>query len=179
MRRLLLFLGIFLLAVPSIAFAVQREVGPGQTYETIQACEDAANSGDICNVHAGTYNEQVVIEKANLTLQNNSGDTPIVNAGGGANMCFYNAANSTTIKGFACTNFGTAPVGTRGIHSINGLTGVSIRNNIVHDGYGYGIEVIGGTVTLIDGNTVYNLVNSAGGTAANGIVVQSAASTDA
>src|SRR5262245_11317002 len=36
-------------------------VGPSSTYHTIMAAVSAANSGDVINVNAGTYQEQVVI----------------------------------------------------------------------------------------------------------------------
>jgi hypothetical protein len=66
-----------LLLAPSV-FATQREVGTGQTYGTIQTCMNAAASGDICNVHAGTYTETVSFQTNGVTLQVNSGDTVIL-----------------------------------------------------------------------------------------------------
>ena len=42
-----------LFLAPSV-FATQREVGTGLAYSTMQLCINAAASGDICNVHAGT-----------------------------------------------------------------------------------------------------------------------------
>jgi hypothetical protein len=67
-------------AVP--AQATQREVGSGQTYTTIQACINAMAAGDVCNVHAGTYTEQLTLSSGtsgNLkTIQRNGSDSVIV-----------------------------------------------------------------------------------------------------
>src|SRR5271166_5050967 len=66
------------LFVPAV-FAAQKEVGAGQTYATMQACMNAAASGDVCNVHAGTYAENVTFKTNGVTLQVNSGDKVTVN----------------------------------------------------------------------------------------------------
>lgn len=70
------------LLVPSTLWAAQREVGSGQTYTTIQACINAMAAGDVCNVHAGTYTEQLTVSSGtagNLkTIQRNGSDTVIV-----------------------------------------------------------------------------------------------------
>ncbi len=50
---------------------------PGATYTTIQAAVNAASSGDTVQVCAGTYDEQVVIDGKDITLQG-AGDTTIV-----------------------------------------------------------------------------------------------------
>jgi IPT/TIG domain-containing protein len=45
-----------------------RQVGPGQTYPTIQAAIDAATKRNLILVHPGTYNENLVLAK-NVKLQ--------------------------------------------------------------------------------------------------------------
>jgi predicted outer membrane repeat protein len=53
--------------LPSPVWAATLQVGPSQTYTTIQAAIDAAQSGDIIEIAAGDYEESVLITKA-LTL---------------------------------------------------------------------------------------------------------------
>jgi pectin methylesterase-like acyl-CoA thioesterase len=58
-------LRIFLAVSLSVAaFASTLQVGSGQTYTTIGACITAASSGDTCNIHAGTYTEQLTMKAA-------------------------------------------------------------------------------------------------------------------
>ncbi|EFA69516.1 cadherin domain-containing protein [Cylindrospermopsis raciborskii] len=65
------------------------EVGPGQTYTTIQAAIDAASNGDVVRVLSGVYNENVTINKS-VTLEGpNKGirpTTPDINLTGGINI---------------------------------------------------------------------------------------------
>lgn len=56
--------------------AATLNVGPGQTYTTIQAAVTAASPGDTIHVAAGTYAEQVTIAKA-LTLEG-AGATTVI-----------------------------------------------------------------------------------------------------
>ena len=50
------------------AGAADLLVGPGQTYETIQAAVDAAASGDAIIIDPGTYPEQVLVDAKDLTI---------------------------------------------------------------------------------------------------------------
>ncbi|QNP30989.1 cadherin domain-containing protein [Cylindrospermopsis curvispora] len=65
------------------------EVGPGQTYTTIQAAIDAASNGDVIRVLSGVYNENVTINKS-VTLEGpNKGIRPTIpdiNLTGGINI---------------------------------------------------------------------------------------------
>jgi len=80
--RKLLFLLIFLCP---LLHATQYEVGPGQTFTTIQSCMTAIAPGDICNAHASTYNENNLTWGAAgtvgnyKTLQNNGTDIITIN----------------------------------------------------------------------------------------------------
>ena len=60
-----------------------REVGAGQTHTTIQACLNVAVAGDTCNVHTGTYTEQLTLQSSGtlanrITLKNNGSDVVTV-----------------------------------------------------------------------------------------------------
>lgn len=83
---------------------------PGATYSTIQAAVTAAVAGDTIQVCPGSYNENVNINKNNITL-----------VGAGASS---NASYGTIIEGATPTNIGNNP----GITLPPNVTGVSIRN---------------------------------------------------
>ena len=51
-----------------------------RTYKTIQSAVNAAAAGDIILVQSGTYNENVIVDKA-ITIKAAPGATPIVDAG--------------------------------------------------------------------------------------------------
>lgn len=171
-RMLHAVLAIFLFAAVFVpgALATQREVGSGQAYATIQSCMNAAASGDICNVHAGTYAESVSFKTSGVTLQVNSGDTVVVN--GTIDMLSF--ANSI-VDGFQVTGFSVTSSG--GIHA-TGTTGGIIRNNIVHDASGSGIYTRGVTNFQIYGNTVHDMAGPCCVTDGDGIIAVSANSTD-
>ncbi len=158
-----------LLLAPS-AFATQREVGTGQAFATIQSCMNAAASGDICNVHAGTYAENVSFQTSGVTLQVNQGDTVIVNG----TIDILSNANSI-VDGFQLTGFSVTSNG--GIHA-SGTTGGIIRNNVVHDATGTGIYVRHSTNFQVYGNTVHDMAGPCCISDGDGIVIYSAGSTD-
>ena len=77
---ILIVLGLFAFPIPSLIEAVPSsfasEVNVLQVprdFVTIQAAVDAANPGDIINVAAGVYNENVVIVTSGLRLHASSG----------------------------------------------------------------------------------------------------------
>lgn len=81
--RVVFWVFLMLWAVPTLALAAQREVGSGQTHATIQACLDVAAAGDICNVHTGTYTEQLTFPTDGtsgnrITLKRNGSDVVTV-----------------------------------------------------------------------------------------------------
>ena len=167
----LVFVCFVLFGAQLLAFGgTTRQVGTGQTYSTIQACLNAAASGDICNVHAGTYNENAVFKTSGVTLQANSGDQPVVNG----SIDIGSNANSV-VDGFTIPSFSRS--GSGAIHAYN-TTGGIIRNNIVSGGLGAGIYVRLCTKFKVYGNIAHGMTGSAGGTDADGLVITSANSTD-
>lgn len=162
--------GILCIFVAITAFASQREVGSGQTYSTISACITAAAASDICNVHAGTYTENVTVSKA-MAVQNNSGDAPIIK--GLVDL----TASGATIKGFDVSP--STGCSTYLIHG-DTLTGILIQSNVVHGcTTGVGIYLRNSTASRIDSNESYGSTvgvelisaHSTDGTYANGVSI--------
>jgi len=88
------YLGILFALVLALSFslmpaapaaAATLNVGPGETYATIQAAINAANPSDTINVAAGTYPENVVIpgDKDNLQLLGAGSSETSINPPGG------------------------------------------------------------------------------------------------
>src|SRR5512143_339841 len=135
----LIFFGVFAFASPApsliepapSSFAAEVNVlkVPGD-YATIQAAVDAASSGDIIQVKAGVYNENVVIVTSGLRLHAGSGAV-IDGAGltGSGILVLGTAADPVTdvvVSGFEVRDF------QRGI-VVQWATQARIRGNEVHD----------------------------------------------
>lgn len=158
---------LLLFAIATFAFAGTINV-PGTYGPTIQAAINAANSGDVINVAAGTYTEQLTVS-INLTINGNNvgisaGATPgvrntetIVKGG------FYLHASSSIIDGFTIQtgyNNGSHKTGV-----VVGATNIEIKNNII-TGCGIlpipvaqsnGIETVGGSNNLlVKDNEIFN-----------------------
>ena len=109
-------------------------------FATIQAGIDAVASGGMVNVAAGTYNENILVNKE-VTIQAKEGDIPIVD-GGAIGSCFniYNGGglDNVTIDGFEIRN------AVRGIWiygSPSSYNDITISNNDIHTHNDNGILV--------------------------------------
>ncbi len=132
-------------ASPAMA-ATTRYVNPDGScggnipcYTTIQAAVDAAGSGDTIVVAAGTYNENVIVSVANLTLRGaNEGKSAGANpeTRGSESIIIGSItiqSNNVVIDGFRINSTGSS-----GIYINGGTSGHTISNNVV---YGPGIGV--------------------------------------
>ena len=101
-RTDILVTALLLAAASPVALAADRRVGPGETYETIQAAADAASPGDRIILGARTYVENVNVTKARLTFLGTTGtvwDGTIDATTGGT--CLTVAGDGTVVQGIS------------------------------------------------------------------------------
>jgi len=127
------------------------------TYTTITAAITAAGNGDTIAVAAGTYAENITINKS-LVLQGAGATTTTISgaattAGTGATIVTITAPN-VTVTGFKITNLFSK----YGINVAN-QSGITITNNT--------ITAIGGSDTTYNGNTFGIAVSSTSAAVAN------------
>lgn len=143
-----------------------REVGSGQTYATIAAALSAASANDTINVHAGTYTEDVSVSVAGVRIQNNTGDSPVVDG-------YFNVGSTAgvTIYGLKITGYGTSSTGGGGIQQSGG-SGLTVDSCEIYDAYGCGVYSRNSTSLTINNVTVYGMINpSTSGQPGTGIIV--------
>jgi parallel beta-helix repeat protein len=131
---------------------VDRHVGPGQQYSTIQAAVNAASDGDRIIVHPGIYVESVLILNKTLTLMAyNYSDMPVIIG----SPCFNVTSlkyNDISISGFVMENCNY------GVW-IAGVADADISNNTISTFYA---EAILMSYTVYgDAKVDYNTITSA------------------
>ena len=129
-----------------MASAQTISVGPSSSYKTIQSALNAASAGDTIIVSAGTYYENIAVDKT-VTLKAAAGATVIVDAGK-KYPAFRVHASNVWIEGFTIRNGGPYY---SGIY-VSGSRATLVDNKIT--GCGWGIFLIGGTGSTLRGNTV-------------------------
>jgi len=110
------------------------DVNGGGNYTTIQTAINAANDGDSIRVWAGTYNENVIVNKTLNIIGNLTANT-FINGGGGGDVIQI-TADRVNISGFTITNGGTqfSPNYDAGIELNNVSNCVILDNNISNNG---------------------------------------------
>jgi nitrous oxidase accessory protein NosD len=127
-------------------------VGSGQNFTKIQDAVDNANSGDKVIVQAGTYYENVVINKS-ITLIGNDTTNTIIN-GSGSGSVITITADGCYVSGLLVTNsgshtymdynFGNADAGIKLFDVVNcTITNVKSNNNL------HGIKLLASNKTTI------------------------------
>jgi len=156
-----IMLTLLLTSMLTLAFNIQparaepRTIIVPDNYPTIQKAVDAARSGDTVYVKAGTYHENVGIQKSGLRLIGENRDTTIIDGGGHGTVVFV-WANNTVVTGFTIRNSGiNVPVFDSGILIWYGLHNVSVFNNNV-DNNRYGIALEDSSNVSLFNNTVTN-----------------------
>ncbi len=136
--------------------AVDRYVGPGQTYANIQDAIDAALNGDTIYIYNGTYNENVIINQS-VTLIGNGTENTIINGMGGYGINI--TVSNVTVQNLTIDNCTyTPPLNGIGIYINNDtkiLQNVNLSNIRVNNS-GVGIAFDNATFCNVDNCTIEN-----------------------
>jgi hypothetical protein len=170
------------LATPGTSLTVNATTGtvnPGDPcpnprnsaiYKTIQKAVNCAVAGDTITVAAGTFNENVMIDKALSLFGANAGidarnprGTETIVSGGGVSAPIGIGASSVVVDGFKIM------AGQNGLGAgvwIGGVTDAQVLNNVITDNT-IGVAIIGGCPCTVRHNlfTSNNRSGSAGGKA--------------
>jgi len=123
-------------------------------YTTIQAAIDNANPGDTIYVWAGTYYENIVVNKTVTLIGNGSEDTII--DGGGVGDVMMITADWVNVRGFKLINSGNGPsLPPYGGIELYDVENVTILNNNCSNN-GNGINVKNSKKNNIINNTCYS-----------------------
>jgi hypothetical protein len=164
MRRVgivtIVFLTFLFVLTNSTSATVMTVCPSGCDYATIQNAVGNASSGDTINVSAGTYDENITINKANLTLKSVDGaSTTIIDANGRYTTIIYIISNGVIFDGFAIQN--ASGVNEYGIW-MNGVNGSTIKNSIIKNliantSYAVGLQMNNAYNNTISNITISNL----------------------
>ncbi len=168
---ILLFLGI--MAGPASAATWTVDDSGGANYTKIQDAINNASNGDTILVYSGTYYENVDVNKQ-LTLRgvDNSGEEPVINAGGSGSAITLSAGNSI-LEGVTAINASWPNVGIsvksnnnilrNNTASNNNYNGIELRdaiNNTLEDNnassnHEYGIYLVYSDNSRLNGNNAF------------------------
>jgi parallel beta-helix repeat protein len=143
----LFFITIMLIHFPSVdGDTITVDDDGGEDYKTIQEAIDNATAGDTIDVKAGTYFENIVIDKRLTILGNGSVDTII--DGTGTGPCVNITADQCKLSGFNITK------GTTGIFV--GGENVTISFCAVSGNADHGVQAESNANVTVDNSTIDN-----------------------
>lgn len=130
--------------------------GPGN-YSSIQDAIDNASSGDCIFVRNGTYRENIVVYKENLTIKGENKYTTVID-GCGIEEVINIVADYTTITGFTIMNSSRVFIDGIGIQ-ISSDTNIIKENIVLNNIFGIWILNSSNTITknIISSNAVYGI----------------------
>lgn len=162
--RLLAVVGLIFISAVLIsnASAATIAVCSDATYTTIQAGINAANPGDTIQVCAGTYDEDVTVNKANLKIVGaGAGSTNVRGPIGGGGSTFVIADSGVEIRNFTITRLGnnTTDWNNPGLNTAGiSIQGLSITGALIHDnvltGLRTGIDINNSNGHIIRNNVI-------------------------
>ncbi|MBN1283363.1 MAG: right-handed parallel beta-helix repeat-containing protein [Proteobacteria bacterium] len=152
------------MALLSVAFFVASGRSAGAAiinvpaeHRSIQEAIDAAAPGDTINVAAGTYHENITVDKP-LTLSGADAAATIID-GGSSGVVVQITADDVTLSGFTVQNSGSTPMdadvllGSFG--DPVGVTGCTVAGNLI-TGDASGVVIIAGSGNSIFSNDIDN-----------------------
>lgn len=131
--------------------AAVLKVGKDQTYSTIQAAINQASDGDTIEVHAGTYDENIEIDKILTIVGNGTSETFI--EGDGTDNVITITSNWVNVSqiGISSDNVGSYA----GIRIDSGYDNIKIENCNLSNNY-YGVNAYGSSSSIIDNLVIAN-----------------------
>lgn len=138
------FLLLILILIISSVDAATITVGSSEgDYRQIQDAINNATSGDIIEVHSGTYIERLRVNKAITLIGLDTGlGIPVVDANGSSSALTL-SANGTVVQGFNFTGSGHCGCGSAGIQLTSSNN--TVVNNVLYKNK-YGIYVKAGSI---------------------------------
>ena len=120
------------------ARAATWNVSPGQS---IQAAIDGASSGDTILINPGTYAQQIIVNKPQLSIKAAEPGTAIIDATGyGVGIHIIGGGDYTLVEGLEVKNTGYVDERGAGIGLEYGADYVTIRNTYSHSNLNNGIQ---------------------------------------
>ena len=157
----LLMISVFLFGLSFDVFAATLNVGPGQTYSTIQSAINAAVSGvDSINVEAGTYAETLNLGDKSLDIEGAGIDATTVDASSKTGYAIQNLGDSSTIRGL--TLIGTGSSSSSYGFKVTHVNNIILENIKVENSYKTGIDLNTVTGATLNNIEVDNTVNGFG-----------------
>jgi hypothetical protein len=138
---------ILLFSVVSVS-AAEYQVHEG---ELIQAAINMANPGDNITVHNGTYTENVVVNKSNLTIRSANGSAVTIVQSNRTDTHVFNITdqNNVTLEGFTIRDASAAPGATKDVHAMDQTLSVLVLPPA--EGYIYVTSDPSGASVCLDG----------------------------
>ncbi len=122
-------------------------------YLTIQAAINHASPGDLIKVAAGTYDENILVDKSVSLIGENNQNT-LINGDGTGNTVSV-TADGVLISGFGITGSGSTDQASAVF--LDNVENAKVTNNVISDNEGYGVFIMLGTNNLVSHNTLdYN-----------------------
>jgi parallel beta-helix repeat protein len=154
--KIIIFLSAIVILISNASATTFTVCSSGCTYSSIQAAIEAASPvGDTVNVLNGTYNENIVINKA-LALLGESRDTTIIDGRGKGDVVLI-TKNDTNFSGFKVMNSGlNPPLPFIGVKLLSVINCVISNNNVSNNDHGIALWTNSGNNIIENNNAFYN-----------------------